>query len=390
MKFTSDIVPQESSILKLVDLSSLPDGDGSGMVPRIEFNEGGALMTCKTALSRTFILAFMAIVTFLAASDLLLGAEGLPKIRVGVVFDKGGRDDRSFNASAWRGLDDAKKQLGIDGKFVEAMDDNAYEPAIRTFARKKFDLIIAVGFGQAEAISRVAADFPDRRFALVDAVSPLPNVRSLVFGDHEGAFLAGAAAVMKSATGKVGFIGGMDVPLIRRFDMGFRAGARHVRRDATTISNFIGVTADSWNNPPKAKELALAQYNRGVDVIYVAAGASGAGVFDAAGAKEKFAIGTDSNQNGMRPGLILTSILKRIDVAVLKTITDAQAGKFTGGKVEFGVANGGIDYAVDHHNAGVLTDDLRRKLDELKSQVAAGTLKVPDYYVEADRATYKK
>jgi basic membrane protein A len=317
------------------------------------------------------------------------GGMGAP-IRVGVVFDKGGRDDRSFNASAWRGLDRAKHELGVDGKFVEAMDDNAYEPAIRTFARKKFDLIIAIGFSQVEAVSRVAADFPDRRFALVDSVSPRPNVRSLLFGDHEGAFLAGAAAAMKSATGKVGFIGGMDVPLIRRFDMGFKAGARHIRRDAVVVSNFVGVTVDSWNNPPKAKELALAQYNNGVDVIYVAAGASNSGVFDAAGAKSRYAIGTDSNQNAMRPGLILTSILKRIDVAVFQTIADVRDGKFTAGKVEFGVANGGIDYAVDRHNEGVLVPGLRARLDEIKVQIAAGAIKVPDYYIEADRAAWAK
>ncbi len=315
---------------------------------------------------------------------------GTGRIRVGVVFDKGGRDDRSFNASAWRGLDRAKQELGIDGKYVEAMDDNAYEPAIRTFARKRFDLVTAIGFSQAESISRVAADFPDRHFALVDAVSTLPNVRSLLFGDHEGAFLAGAAAALKSSTGKVGFIGGMDVPLIRRFDMGFKAGARHIRKDVQVFSNFVGVTVDSWNNPPKAKELALAQYNNGVDVIYVAAGASNAGVFDAAGAKSKYAIGTDSNQNGMRPGLILTSILKRIDVAVFQTIADVRAGKFTAGKMEFGVANGGIDYAVDRHNEGVLTQELRARLDDIKRQIASGAIKVPDYYIEADRASYRK
>lgn len=313
-----------------------------------------------------------------------------PKIRVGVVFDKGGRDDRSFNASAWRGLEEAKRQLGVDAKYVEAMDDNAYEPAIRTFARKKFDLTIAIGFSQAESMTRVAADFPNQRFALVDAVSSQPNVRSLLFGDHEGAFLAGVAAMMKSTTGKVGFIGGMDVPLIRRFEFGFRAGARHVRKDALTVANFVGITVDSWNNPPKAKELALSQYNGGVDVIYVAAGASNIGVFDAAGAKSKFAIGTDSNQNGMRPGLILTSILKRIDAAVFQTIADVQTGKFTGGKMEFGVANGGIDYALDRHNEGVLTTDIRAKLEEMKRQISNGSIKVPDYYVETDRANFKK
>jgi basic membrane protein A len=320
-------------------------------------------------------VAFLPVVAKASSSD------KTNRFRIGMVFDKGGRDDRSFNAAAWQGLQEAKGKLGVDVKFVEAMDDNAYEPALRTFARKNFNLIIAIGFSQAEPVARAARDFPGVHFALVDAVVDLPNVRSLIFADHEGAFIAGAAARLKSRTGKVGFLGGMDVPLIRRFDMGFKAGARHVDLRSSPLSNFVGVTVDSWNNPPKAKELALSQFANGVDVIYVAAGASAAGAFDAAAEKGVFAIGTDSNQNGQKPGRILTSILKRIDVAIYQTIDDALGGRFSGGKREFGVANGGIDYAVDRFNDKLMDLDTRKKLDQIKSEIASGSIKVPDFYL---------
>lgn len=309
---------------------------------------------------------------------------GAGAIRVGVVFDKGGKDDRSFNAAAWRGLQEAVARLGIDGKSVEAMDDNAYEPALRTFARKKFDLIIGVGFAQAEPIARVALEYPQQHFAIVDGVATPPNVRSLVFGDHEGAFLAGVAARMKSRSGMVGFIGGMDVPLIRRFARGYIAGVQHVAPRSPVAVNFVGITADSWNNPPKAKELAFAQFGSGVDVIYTAAGGSNSGVFDAVTERPgKFAIGTDSNQNGERPGFILTSILKKIDVAVFDTIAAVQSGAFTAGVAEFGISNGGIDYAIDRYNDKILDSGIRDRLDLLKKEIIKGSVLVPDYYRES-------
>lgn len=353
--------------LKADSILSLPDTPGSGMFH--------GTMRNVSSLIFAICAAFLAILAEASAPG------KTQPFRVGMVFDKGGRDDRSFNAAAWQGLQQAKSKLGVDVKFVEAMDDNAYEPALRTFARKKFDLVVAIGFSQAEPVARAARDFPGVHFALVDAVVDLPNVRSLLFADHEGAFIAGAAARLKSRTGKVGFLGGMDVPLIRRFDMGFKAGVRHVDQQASPLSNFVGVTVDSWNNPPKAKELALAQFANGVDVIYVAAGASAAGAFDAAAEKSVFAIGTDSNQNGQKPGRILTSILKRIDVAIYQTIDDALNGRFSGGKREFGVANGGIDYAMDRFNDSLLDADMRKKLDEIKSGIATAAIKVPDYYL---------
>jgi len=302
------------------------------------------------------------------------------EFKVALLLDRGGKDDKSFNASAYEGATEAKKKLGIYLKYVEATDDNAFESLLRGFAQKDFDLIIGIGFAQREAIQKVAAQFPQKHFALVDSQVDAPNVRSLMFEEHEGSYLIGAIAAMTSKTGKVGVVGGMDVPLIRRFKMGYEAGAKKINPQITVIANFCGVTGEAWNNPPKGKELAMAQYGSGVDVIFAAAGASGLGVFDAAEERKKFAIGVDSNQDWTKPGLILTSMLKRVDLAVFTAIQDAQAGKFTAGLQRFGLTDRGVDYSVDQYNEKILTESVRKRADELKAEIIAGKIVVPDYY----------
>lgn len=299
--------------------------------------------------------------------------------KVGLVLDKGGKDDKSFNTSAFEGATKAQKELGIELKYVEAMDDAAFENLHRSFANKNFDLIIGIGFSQVDAIKKVAGQFPDKKFAIVDGEVKAPNVRSLLFEEHEGSYLIGAIAALKSK-GKVGFIGGMDVPLIRRFEMGYEAGIKKVNPKSQLISNFVGITSDAWNNPAKAKELALAQYNSGVDVIFVAAGASGTGAFDAAEEKKKFAIGVDSNQNWIKPGLILTSMLKRVDVAVYNAIKDSKEGRFSGGIVRYGLKDKGIDYALDSNNDKIFDIQIRKSADEIKAQLISGKISVPDFY----------
>jgi basic membrane protein A len=214
----------------------------------------------------------------------------------------------------------------------------------------------------------------------VDAEVDAPNVRSLMFEEHEGAYLVGAIAALTSKTGKIGFVGGMDIPLIRRFEMGYEAGAKKVNPQTIVLANFVGITSEAWNNPPKGKELAVSQYDAGADVVFAAAGASGLGVFDAAEEKKKFAIGVDANQDWTKPGLILTSMLKRVDLSVYSTIEEAKAGKFTGGVKRFGLADKGIDYSVDQYNARILTESVRQRADELKSEIIAGKITVPDYY----------
>ena len=311
----------------------------------------------------------------------LLGvvAQAAP-VQVGLVLDKGGRDDKSFNQSAFTGASRAENEGMIQLKVVEATDDAAFESLIRAFAKKNYDLIISIGFAQAEAVKKVARQFPDRKFVIVDSEVALPNVRSVMFEEQEGSFLVGAIAALKSKSGKIGFVGGMDIPLIRRFQMGFEAGAKSVNPNIRILSNFVGITGDAWNNPPKGKELARAQYEQGVDAIFAPAGGSSLGVFDAAEERKAFAIGCDSNQNWIKPGLILTSMLKRIDLAVYQACKDFKEGKFATGTIRRGLKDGGVDYALDQFNETLLTKDILTKINGLKAKVIAGTIQVPDYF----------
>lgn len=301
-------------------------------------------------------------------------------LKIGLVLDRGGKDDKSFNSSAYQGLLKAEKDFKITQKTVESSDDNSFETFMRSFAQKKFDLILAIGFSQAEALRKVAPLFPAQKFAIVDAEVDLPNVKSLMFEEHEGSYLIGAISALKSKTGTIGFIGGMDIPLIRRFEMGFKEGALKVNPKIQIKSGFIGVTSDSWNNPPKAKELAISQYKAGADVIFAAAGASNSGVFDAAEEKKLFAVGVDSNQNWVKPGLILTSMLKRVDIAVYAAVKDLTEGKFQAGVTRNGLESNGVGYAMDEFNKGLLSAELLKKVEALKKDILAKKIIVSDYY----------
>lgn len=326
---------------------------------------------------RWFLLIFCLLFAgFGGAIEPVFGAD----LKVALIFDKGGKDDRSFNSAAYQGAMKAKDELKIFVKYVEATDDNSFEPLLRAFAQKDFDLIIAVGISQAEALKKVSGQFPQKHFAIVDAEVSQSNVRSLLFQEHEGSYVVGGIAGLTSKSGKVGFIGGMDIPLIRRFEKGYTAGVKKTRTDAQVVSNFVGVTGDAWHNPAKAKELAISQYSSGVDVIFVAAGASGSGVFDAAEERGKFAIGVDSNQNYIKPGVILTSMLKRVDVAVFEICKDAKIGNYFAGVKRYGLSDQGVDYAVDTYNDKVLPMSVRKAADQLKTEIIAGKIKVPDYY----------
>ncbi|MFZ4404706.1 MAG: BMP family lipoprotein [Pseudobdellovibrionaceae bacterium] len=301
-------------------------------------------------------------------------------LKVALVLDKGGKDDKSFNSAAYLGATKAQKDLGIELKYVEATDVNALESLHRSFAKKNYNLIIGIGFAQADAVKKVSAQNPQAKFAIIDAEIKAPNVRSILFADHEGSFLVGALAALKSPQNTIGFIGGMDIPLIRRFALGYSAGAKYINPKIKIIENFIGVTGDSWNNPAKAKELALNQYNQNVDAIFVAAGASGAGVFDAAENKKKLAIGVDSNQNWIKPGFILTSMLKRVDIAVYESIKQANENKFKAEVVHLGLADKGIDYAMDEHNKNLISAQQIQKIEKIKYDIIAKKIIVPDFY----------
>lgn len=313
--------------------------------------------------------------------------DGTEKVKVGLVFDVGGRGDKSFNDAAYVGLKKAQQELGdkIEVKFLDlAGSGENREALLRMLAQEKCDIIFGVGFMFTDAITNVAKDFPQTKFALIDGfipdLKPESNVSCLLFKEQEGSFLVGAAAAMKSKTGKIGFVGGMQTPLIEKFDTGYMAGAKYVNPSIVVLSDYIGTTEAAFKDPVKGQELTLKQIRDGADVIYHAAGASGDGVIEAVADEKKLAVGVDSDQSltateAQRPA-ILTSMVKKIDVAVSEMIKSVVNNSFKGGLVEFGVKNGGVSYAENEYNKGLITD-IKGKLDEIKVKIISGEIKVP-------------
>lgn len=314
-------------------------------------------------------------------------ADDKSKIHVGIVFDIGGKDDRSFNASAWEGVKRAEEELRKKGtpivlRDVEPGDPTSIEPAMRAFAERGYDLIIGVGFAQTQIMQRVAKDYPELEFAIIDGEVPpneqLPNVAYLLFEEHQGSYLVGMIAAKKSQTGRIGFIGGMEIDLIKKFAAGYIAGASAVNPKIDVIINYVGVTDVAWNNPGKGKELALAQIGKGADVIFTAAGNSGLGAFDAAEQNGKFVIGVDKNQNYVKPGYVLTSMEKRIDNAVESVVKDRAEGKFQGGVRRYGLMDGGVGYALDQYNKNLIPPEVILEVEAAKKKISAGEILVPD------------
>lgn len=324
-------------------------------------------------------------------------ADDKSKIHVGIVFDIGGKDDRSFNAAAWAGVKCAesgkwpngepcgKPALDIVLRDIEPGNPTSIEPAMRAFAEKGYDLIIGVGFAQAPIMEMVAKDYPNIHFAIVDGVSDLPNVASLVFKEHEGSYLVGMLAAETSKTGTVGFLGGMDIGLIHRFEKGYEEGARSINPNIKVIQNYVGVTDSAWNNPGKGKELSLAQIGKGADVIFTAAGNSGLGAFDAVeqagkvnGRATHFVIGVDSNQNMVKPGFVLTSMVKRVDNAVYSIVEDVVGHHFQAGFHVYGLDKDGVGYAMDEYNKDLITPAMLKSVEEAKQKIIKGEIKVTD------------
>src|SRR5256714_7563911 len=293
------------------------------------------------------------------------------KVHVGIVFDIGGKDDRSFNASAWEGVKRAAKDYPIVLRDVEPGDPTSIEPAMRAFAERGYDLIIGVGFAQGPIMENVAKDYPNLKFAIIDFVVEQPNVASLVFKEHEGSYLVGMIAAKKSQTNTIGFIGGMDIPLIHRFEKGYEEGAKSVNPNIQIVQNYVGVTDSAWNNPGKGKELSLAQIGKGADVIFTAAGNSGLGAFDAVeqygkvnGRATHFVIGVDSNQNMVKPGFVLTSMVKRVDNAVYDIVKLVTERKFQAGFHVFGLESDGVGYVIDQYNKDLVSPDAIQAAEE--------------------------
>ena len=294
-----------------------------------------------------------------------------------IVYDMGGKFDKSFNEAAYVGMENWKKETGKQYLEFEIANESQREQAIRRMAEKGASPIIGVGFSQASAIEKVAKEFPKLNFVIVDMVVGLPNVQSVVFKEQEGSFLVGAMAAMASKTGKVGFVGGMDIPLIRRFQCGYEQGAKFANAKAEVFANMTGTTGAAWNDPTRGGELAKAQFAKGADVVFAAAGGTGTGVYQAAKDSGRLAIGVDSNQNHLQPGTMLTSMLKRVDVAVYNV-----SKSFAPGITVLGLKEGGVDYAMDANNAKLVTPDMKKRVDAAKADIISGKIKVADYMAD--------
>ncbi|HEV3458643.1 MAG TPA: BMP family ABC transporter substrate-binding protein [Thermoanaerobaculia bacterium] len=354
-------------------------------IPGLAAPAAVALNRAAQAPTQALVLA-LALAMALAAGALACRAPGVSpagpgghgKVHVGIVFDLGGKDDRSFNAAAWAGCRRAARELPIVLRAAEPGDPASIEPALRAFAERGYDLIIGVGFAQAPVLEEVARDYPRLDFAVIDGVAARPNVASLVFKEQEGSYLVGMIAARVSKTGVLGFVGGMDIPLIHRFAVGYEEGARAASPRVRVLTNYAGITEAAWNDPGRGKELAAAQIGQGADVVFAAAGNTGLGVFDAAEQYGVYVIGCDSNQNWIKPGRVLTSMVKRVDNAVYQVVANRVAGRFHGGIYAYGLANGGIGYALDAYNRGLIPAALLRDVEAARRRIVSGEIRVTD------------
>jgi basic membrane protein A len=299
-------------------------------------------------------------------------------IKPAIIYDLGGKFDKSFNEAAYNGAEKFKTETGIEYRDFEIQNDAQREQALRKFAEDGNNPIIMAGFSWAAALEKVAVEFPDLQFAIIDMVVDKPNVRSVVYKEHEGSYVVGVLAAMASKSKKVGFVGGMDIPLIRKFGCGYVGGAKAAGA-TDVIQNMTGDTPAAWNDPTKGGEIAKSQIDQGADVVYAAAGGTGVGVLQAAADAGKLGIGVDSNQNGLQPGKILTSMVKRVDVAVYNAFMDAKDGKFTAGINNLGLKEDGVGYAMDENNKDLVTEEMKAAAEKAKADIIAGTIQVHDY-----------
>jgi basic membrane protein A len=291
-----------------------------------------------------------------------------------IIFDMGGKFDKSFNQSAYEGMERWKKETGKPYLEFEVANETQREQAIRRMAERGASPIIGISFSQASAMAKVSKEFPKLHFAIIDDVVEAPNVQSVVFKEHEGSFLVGMMAAEASKSGKVGFVGGMDIPLIRKFQCGFEQGAKFANPKVETFANMTGTTGAAWNDPGRGGELTKSQFAKGADVVFAAAGGTGIGVYQAAKDAGKLAIGVDSNQNYVQPGTMLTSMVKRVDVAVYNILKNYKAGV-----TSLGLKEDGVGYSMDEFNAKLVTPEMKKKVDAAKADIVSGKIKVVDY-----------
>ncbi len=307
------------------------------------------------------------------------GAAAAEAMKPAIIYDFGGKFDRSFNQSANEGAERFKRETGIAYREFEISNQAQREQFMRQLARRGATIIAAIGFNQASAVELVAKEFPAVKFVIVDAVVDLPNVHSITFKEQESSYLCGMAAALASKSGKIGFVGGMDIPLIRKFALGYRSGALAVNPGIEVFENMTGTTPAAWGDPTRGSELAKGQFGRGADVIFHAAGATGLGVMLAAKDAGRLSIGCDSNQDYLYPGSVLTSAVKRVDVAVYDAFMDAKNGRWQAGHSALGLAENGVDYSLDAYNRTVLTPAIEQRLNQAKADIVSGKIRVPEY-----------
>ncbi len=329
-----------------------------------------------TIKRRTFLGAGIALSGLAASGSRALAQQNNqpPAIQ----FDMGGKFDRSFNQAAYDGAERFQRESSIRYLEFEVTNPTQREQGLRNLARRNPSVVVGVGFANRSPLEVVAREFPQVKFTLIDDVLEAPNVQSVVFREHEGSFLVGMIAAMASRTGKVGFIGGMDIPLIRKFARGYSEGAKHVNANIEVFENMTGTTPAAWNDPSRGGELARSQIARGADVIYAAAGGTGIGVYQACREAGKYAIGVDSNQNHLHPGTMLTSMVKRVDVAVYDAMTSARAGTWRAGTRVLGLRENGVGWALDEHNRSLITPEMERRVNEAREAIIAGRITVTD------------
>ncbi len=295
-----------------------------------------------------------------------------------VIFDRGGKFDKSFNQASYEGAERFKEETGIGYAEFELQQDAQREQALRRFAEKGYNPVVVAGFSNESAMATVAAEYPDTKFVLIDAVVDLPNVRSVIFNEHEGSYLVGMLAAMASETGKIGFVGGMDIPLIKKFACGYVQGAKSVNPDIEVFQNMTGTTPEAWNSP-LGGEIAQSQIGQGADVIFPAAGGTGIFVLQAAADADILGIGVDSNQNYLHPDNMLTSMLKRVDLATYEAMMDVEKDQWSAGVQIYGIDNDGVGYAVDENNQALITPEMTEAVEAAKAKIISGEIKVHNY-----------
>lgn len=336
-------------------------------------------------MTRPIFILSLLLLLLLAGCSKSPQQQATPSVqKIGLVFDVGGRGDKSFNDAAYRGLERAKKELGVDFEYIEPGPGADREAALRQLANKSdIHLILGIGFIFTDDITNVAKEFPGKEFACVDftydPAKQLPaNLVAIDFKEEEGSFLVGALAGYLTKTKVVGFIGGMQSPLIKKFEAGYVAGVKYANPGCEVIVNYAGMTGEAFKNPGKGKELSLGEIARGADILYHAAGVTGLGVIEAAREKKVFVIGVDSDQYHEAPGVILTSMTKVVDNAVFETIRSSKEGTFKGGRqAMFDLKTKGIDYVYDDNNRNLIPEDVRKKVEDIRSAIIAGTIPVP-------------